>query len=77
MVLDEAVATEDGVDLPHHVRSLQLPEAHDRKLMAGYKKWTATSHSCEDDTPTHIHTQDLLKGMAAAHQEGLPKRNQL
>ena len=62
VVLDDAVATEDGVgnvQTLHHVRGLQLPEAHDWKLTAGYKKWAATSHSCEDDTPTHIHTQDF------------------
>ena len=34
-VLDDAVATEDAVDVPQHVGGLQLPEAHDRKLTTG------------------------------------------
>ena len=76
-VLDDAVATEDGVDVPQHVGGSQVPACPHRKSSSGHKKWAATSPSCEDDTHTDTASslKTYLKRKAAAHQEGLPKRN--
>ena len=40
-VLVEAVATEDAVDVPKHVRDLQLLASPHRKSTSGYKRWEA------------------------------------
>ena len=73
-VLDDAVATEDGVDVPQHVGGSQVPACPHRKSSSGHKKWAATSPSCEDDTPTHFHTQDLLKGKGHSPPRGFTQR---
>ena len=76
-VLDDAVATEDGVDVPQHVGGSQVPACPHRKSSSGHKKWAATSPSCEDDTPTHFHTQDLLKEKGRSPPRGFTQKKPL
>ena len=72
-----AVATEDGVDVSQHLGVFAGARMPTPEIQFGHKKWAATWPPTAKTTHPLLHTQDLLKGMTAAHQEGLPKRNQL
>ena len=71
------VATEDGVDVSQHLGVFAGACMPKPEILPGHKMWAATRPPTAKTTHPLLHTQDLLKGMTAAHQEGLPKRNQL
>ena len=68
-----AVATEDGVDVSQHLGVFAGARMPTPEILPGHKMWAATRPPTAKTTHPLLHTQDLLKGMTAAHQEGLPK----
>ena len=75
-VLDDAVATDDAVDVPKHVGLCSCPRAHTGNPHPVTRGGRQPGPSRKDDTPTLLpHTQDLLKRKGAAHEEGFIPRN--
>ena len=78
-VLDDAVATDNAVDVLKHVGLCSCPQAHTgnpHPVTRGGGLNPAPAAKAHTKT-THplLHTQDLFKGKSAAHEEGFIPRN--
>ena len=62
-----------GWTSPSTSGSSPVPACPKPEMLPGHKMWAATRPPTAKTTHPLLHTQDLLKGMTAAHQEGLPK----
>ena len=75
IVLDEAVATEDGVDVPQHLGCSPVPACPHRKSHPVTRSGRQPGPYCEDDTSTATHLKTYLKEWPQPTKRVYPKES--